>query len=257
MVGSQGQIDEDKMGKIRKFGYGVIYYARCIVTDLYYIGKTTKLFYIRKNQHLSCLKGKKKVEPHSKFKPALRKYGAHNFEWGILEICNSEKKLNKAERKWIKKYDSYHNGYNCTEGGEKVCGYRTPEHCKNISIALTGVRLSLEHCKTISIKTKEAMARPDVKENLVKMLKARIPSAQSNERRSKALTGRIIYWADKIGKANSGENNGMFGKKGELSPRHGVKHTAESKEKNRQSQLRNHRLKKERELLEAQSAESK
>lgn len=47
----------------------------------------------------------------------MRKYGLNNFSFKIIEEC-SEKKLNDREIYWITFYDSYHNGYNETQGGD-------------------------------------------------------------------------------------------------------------------------------------------
>ena len=49
---------------------------------------------------------------------AIRKYGVENFSFEIIEECSKEK-LNEREIYWIKKYDSFHNGYNLTPGGSE------------------------------------------------------------------------------------------------------------------------------------------
>lgn len=48
---------------------------------------------------------------------AIRKYGIDNFTFEVIEEC-SEKDLNEKEIFYIKKYDSYLNGYNSTLGGQ-------------------------------------------------------------------------------------------------------------------------------------------
>lgn len=40
------------------------------------------------------------------FLRAVKKYGKEKFKKEILEICDSQEKLDKAERKWIKKYNA-------------------------------------------------------------------------------------------------------------------------------------------------------
>lgn len=42
------------------------------------------------------------------FLRAVKKYGKEKFKKEILEICDSQEKLDKAERKWIKKYHNYY-----------------------------------------------------------------------------------------------------------------------------------------------------
>lgn len=44
---------------------------------------------------------------------AMRKYGLENFSFEVIEECDREM-LSERELYWIKKYDSYNNGYNAT-----------------------------------------------------------------------------------------------------------------------------------------------
>lgn len=48
---------------------------------------------------------------------AIAKYGINAFTYEIIEKC-SLNQLNEREQYWIKYYDTYHNGYNETIGGE-------------------------------------------------------------------------------------------------------------------------------------------
>ena len=50
---------------------------------------------------------------------AFRKYGIENFEFSIIEECTQEE-LNKREKYWIQYYNSYHQGYNMTLGGDGI-----------------------------------------------------------------------------------------------------------------------------------------
>ena len=56
---------------------------------------------------------------------AINKYGIENFTFEIIEEC-SEDQLNNRERYWIAYYDTYHNGYNRTVGGEGLSGEEHP-----------------------------------------------------------------------------------------------------------------------------------
>ena len=58
---------------------------------------------------------------------AILKYGIENFDFEILEECEPEL-LNEKEKYYIKKYDTYHNGYNMTTGGEDNQGDAHPRH---------------------------------------------------------------------------------------------------------------------------------
>ena len=48
---------------------------------------------------------------------AFRKYGIENFSFEIIEECD-QTVLNEREKYWITYYDSHHNGYNSTDGGD-------------------------------------------------------------------------------------------------------------------------------------------
>ena len=58
---------------------------------------------------------------------AFAKYGVENFTFEILEEC-SVKELGEREKYYIAKYDTYHNGYNMTSGGEDNVGDAHPKH---------------------------------------------------------------------------------------------------------------------------------
>ncbi len=49
---------------------------------------------------------------------AIIKYGKENFSFEVIEECN-QKELNQKEQYWIKKYNSFENGYNLTRGGSQ------------------------------------------------------------------------------------------------------------------------------------------
>lgn len=61
---------------------------------------------------------------------AFRKYGIENFSFEVIEECPADK-LREREKYWITFYDSYNNGYNCTEGGDDIlpmAGEHHPNH---------------------------------------------------------------------------------------------------------------------------------
>lgn len=51
------------------------------------------------------------------FYAAIKKYGINNFSYEILEECDNSL-LDERERYYIKKYNSFLEGYNLTEGGQ-------------------------------------------------------------------------------------------------------------------------------------------
>ena len=79
-----------------------------------YIGQTND-FTARRNQHLLDAK---KGEDYKIYR-AMRKYNTTKDDFEIIESdLNSQDLANDREIYWIAFYDSYHNGYNSTPGGQ-------------------------------------------------------------------------------------------------------------------------------------------
>ena len=57
----------------------------------------------------------------------MRQYGVNNFSFEILEECK-KKELNQKEQFYIALYDSYHNGYNQTLGGDHTATGDSSNH---------------------------------------------------------------------------------------------------------------------------------
>lgn len=90
-----------------------IYKFTSKITGLSYIGQSIKIE-DRYNQHLTKMLNESE---NSKWYQALREQGIDNFEFSILEECHPSE-LNMREIYWIAEFDSYHNGYNSTPGGQ-------------------------------------------------------------------------------------------------------------------------------------------
>lgn len=114
---------------------GVIYRAYCIVSKKSYIGQTRQDFLIRKRNHINESFNPNIPQYHYHFHRAVRKYGLSNFEWSIIETVEAStleslsECLNVLEIKYIELYDSFHNGYNSTTGGEQCL-----RECKKVTI---------------------------------------------------------------------------------------------------------------------------
>lgn len=114
-----------------------------------YIGKTIRTLKHRKMMHYATAN-----RYDTPFSRALRKY-EKELEWVILGSFSTDAELRKAEIDFIKKYDTYNNGYNCTLGGEGHSGFKQSEEtirkrAEKIKKALTGRKLSKEHKETLS-----------------------------------------------------------------------------------------------------------
>lgn len=80
-----------------------------------YIGKTTTTINRRWNQHKSELAKDRDV--NRPLYKAMRKYGIENFTIEIVEECSVDI-LSEREIYWIEQYNSFHDGYNATLGGD-------------------------------------------------------------------------------------------------------------------------------------------
>jgi hypothetical protein len=63
---------------------------------------------------------------------AIRKYGLESIRCNTIYECESEKEAKEKERFYIKKYNSFKNGYNMTLGGDggDICSNLTEERYK-------------------------------------------------------------------------------------------------------------------------------
>lgn len=94
-----------------------IYKATNVINGKSYIGFDSKW-----PQRLKKHKQNYKNE-NRKFYDAIKKYGWNNFEWNILyQSYDGIHCLKEMESYFIKEYNSFHNGYNMTLGGEGTFG---------------------------------------------------------------------------------------------------------------------------------------
>lgn len=117
-----------------------------------YIGLSINIEKRWKN-HIYRSKTKTNKEYDKVLYKAFRKYGINNFSFEVLEECKLEE-LYEKEKKWIKYYDTYHNGYNCSEGGEQNCDVNGEKH-PNHKITEQDVRYIRELWASKTVSTRE------------------------------------------------------------------------------------------------------
>lgn len=104
-----------------------------------YIGQSVDIE-TRKQNHYYASRSEKASDYNSQFHQAIRKYSIENFDFEILVEIEKEnyssELLNNLEKYYIKKYNSFENGYNATEGGEEI-GNRVQKGSKNGRARLT------------------------------------------------------------------------------------------------------------------------
>lgn len=104
----------------------------------YYIGKSIDI-HKRILKHQSDLRLNKH---HSNYlQNVYNKYGLDDLVFSIIKECPnySNEQLCEIEQKYIKQYDSFHNGFNMTEGGEGTIGRKfSPETLQKMSERVKG-----------------------------------------------------------------------------------------------------------------------
>ena len=109
------ELTENAMSKIN----GLVYKAASPSGKIY-IGitiaslKERQRLHAKEAAHGSCLH----------FHAAIRKYGADNILWEVIDTASSWPELCELERKYIAEYDSKNSGYNMTLGGEGTYGLK-------------------------------------------------------------------------------------------------------------------------------------
>ena len=88
-----------------------IYKATNKVNGKLYIGQTVN-YHARVQQHLRC-----SPKEDCLFHRAIKEYGKDNFEWEVIDKCNSSQKALRLERFYISLYNTYRDGYNENKGG--------------------------------------------------------------------------------------------------------------------------------------------
>jgi group I intron endonuclease len=165
----------------------IIYKATNKNNQKVYIGLTIRELPVRIIEH----KHKMKLYDYYFYK-ALRCHGFDSFTWEVIDKADNFDELKEKESHWISFYKSNINkfGYNSTEGGEGMIGFKHSEESKR--------------------KTSESLKKRGYAHWKGKKL--------SDKHR------------ENIRKATTGKNNPSYGKRGELSPNFGRRHSEESKE---------------------------
>ena len=125
---------------------GYIYLIENKINHHKYIGKTYLTIEQRWKQH--CKDSKRKEFQHRPLYRALNKYGINNFS--IQEIEYTEN-CEDREKYWIAYYNTYHDGYNATLGGDGTLYFEyTDEEVINKYSELLNVQETANffHCDT-------------------------------------------------------------------------------------------------------------
>jgi len=177
-----------------------IYKITNLVNGKVYIGQSVNL-YKRFSHHMQDLRNKRHANKH--LQSAWNRYGEHNFNFEIIEICN-EKILDMREQYWIKYFKSTNRkfGYNLEDGGNKNKhlteevkkkigesnkGHKMPEEVKQkLRECHLGKPLSLEVRKKLSMANKGKHRTEKQKEMLRKFHKGKPLSEETKQKLSES-----------------------------------------------------------------------
>lgn len=135
--------------------YGIYSITNQITGDKY-IGQTKVSFEERWRRHLNDLS--KNKHDNDYLQKAWNKYGEEAFEFKAIHICDELDILNDLEVYYIKKYDSYNNGYNLTSGGDGFEGEISEEtRLKMIANAKISARNKSDYTENQIAKVKELL----------------------------------------------------------------------------------------------------
>lgn len=93
---------------------GTIYSVLCKVNGKRYIGQTIRNIEERWKEHIADSKNR----PSSALHRAIAKYGSGMFVVRAIEENISINDIDEREKHWIAEFDTFHNGYNLTDGGQ-------------------------------------------------------------------------------------------------------------------------------------------
>ena len=103
-----------------------IYIIKNIVNNKCYIGQSQNIE-TRIREHKYLLRNNK--YGNLKIQNAWNKYGEDNFVFEVIEECSIDE-LDEKEIFYIQEYDSHVNGYNNTDGGGGIRGWKHSEEFK-------------------------------------------------------------------------------------------------------------------------------
>lgn len=108
--------------KIQKLIEGIVYKATS-PSGKVYVGITITTLKERIRLHLRSVRKGSRLPFHE----AIRKYKPENIIWEIIDNADRWNELCTLEKKYIKLFNSYKNGYNLTLGGEGTFGLKHDE----------------------------------------------------------------------------------------------------------------------------------
>lgn len=125
---------------------------------------------------------------------AYEKYGMENFDMELVEEC-LEEDLNPLEQLYIEYYNTLKpNGYNLTEGGEGVSGFKfSPETIKKLSLSHKGKKPSLETIEKMRQNRIGYVTPESTKEKISNSLMGHYVSDETKRKQSESHIGQLAW----------------------------------------------------------------
>jgi hypothetical protein len=139
---------QQKQKRIKKTGIYV--FESLIPGEKYgqkYVGQCELEISVRERRHWNELKQKKHCNP--KLQRFYNKYGKQALKFTFIMECDKSE-LNFWEEFYVKVFDSYKNGFNCTKGGDKI-GDSFQKQCTFTNM-ITGETVTCNSIKEFAIK---------------------------------------------------------------------------------------------------------
>lgn len=174
---------------------GTLYIIKNRINDKVYIGITTQKLRKRWTTHLRDAK----IRNNHLYR-AMRKYGIENFWIEPLGYYTTWSDLCAAERDTIAAFDSLHNGYNSTRGGEGTLGRQLSTKGKlAISQAQKGRTSGIPLPEDTKVKIRESVKAyledPNNQKKILERIESTRGRKQSAETKAKianALRGHMV-----------------------------------------------------------------
>jgi group I intron endonuclease len=202
----------------------IIYKATSTTTGKSYIGQTRHNLDKRIYGHT-----KSSVRYNTHFYNAIRKYGIDDFQWEILCECDTKEELDEMEYHYIMQYDTYHNGYNSTWGGDGTQLFGKDNGWYGKRLTDEKLKQMSENRKGKGTGDRNSMKRPEVVEKMLLSRKGvkRPDFAKMARERMCGKTYEEVYGEKKATEIKKKQSKSNIGK-------HNIPRTKETKDKMRE-----------------------
>lgn len=180
-----------------------VYLRTNLVNGKQYVGQAND--FINREYEWKCLKGS---YAGSLINRAREKYGLENWSVEILVECSTQEELNKWEIFYIDKLNTKTpNGYNLTDGGEGVSGFKhSNETKKKLSVSHLGLNKGIPRSEDVKRKISET--KRGIRTSLG--MTGHHHSDESKKKMSKARKGKSSPSAKKVYQYLNGELVGVY-----------------------------------------------